>query len=799
MNADRLGEILALHARGVALIPVPYQQKAPIIPGWQDLRLDEHGIRTAFCRPSNAGALLGEPSSGLTDTDLDSPEARALAPVLLPPTGLISGRPSAPDSHWFHRVRSPLKTTKFLDPVAALGAERAMLVELRSTGAQTLVPPSTHPSGEPITWARDGDPAAVDPDLLQRAVARVAAGALLARHWPTRGSRHAFALALGGGLLRAGWETDEAADFVGHIAQVAGDEEAEDRCQAVHSTAGNIAAGQHTTGWPTLSTLIDARVVDAVRKWLGIGKETASPTAADQPGAAADPPAPFPVEVFPPAIATFVHRGAAAFGIPPDFIAIPLLGFTAGVIGHLREIELKSGWRERAILWVGVVGRPGSGKSPGMDYAQQLINDLQKRAWSTYQTEFEAWKGSQQPGKVVKLSAQARLDAPKLESFYTTDATIEAIAALADASPGFCMIRDEIVGWVKAHDAYRQAGDRQTWLSLWSGAPLKIDRKSTATVFIPTPSVSVAGGLQPDRLADLRDAASTDDGFVDRLLLGWPDAPALLWTDAVVPQEVVRDAQRVINLLRHRADGQRRHVALTRLDDAAMTRFKTWHDANARIVMGTRGLAAGWAAKYPRQVLRVALVLQALHHPDDPLHPVTVELIDGAIAVVEYFRSHVPRIVATFGQVGVVPGTAGLVSRVASILRDASDRWVSRTDLHGGLGRNVPASEVSAALHHLAAEDAAEQRLVPTEGRAREEWRLRKNANTKEGRTDVSRGEPGDPFFVTSFLREGDQSALATCCICGAPLQPGRRYQCEACTEEGVRRVAERFGHGGQA
>jgi len=793
-----LDDVLALYARGFAPIPVPYQQKSPVIRAWQDLRLDETGIHAAFSDPSNVGVLLGEPSGGLVDIDLDSPETQALAPFLLPSTDLRSGRASAPGSHWFHRVTSPLKTTKFIDPLGATGDDRVMLVELRSTGAQTLVPPSVHPSGEAITWTQAGEPAELDDHVLQQAVARVAAGALLARYWPARGSRHEVALALAGGLLRANWEVDEAADFVGYIAQAAGDEEVEDRQQAVHSTAESIAAGQHTTGWPTLAAVLGPRVVDSVRKWLGIGKEHDAWSNPDQQGHSVDPPVPFPVEVFPPAIATFVHRGAAAFGIPPDFIAIPLLGFAAGVIGHLREIELKSGWTERAILWVGVVGRPGSGKSPGMDYAQQLINELQQRAWSTYQTELGAWKASQQQGKVVKLSAQVRLEQPKLESYYTTDATIEAIATLADASPGFCMIRDELVGWVKAHDAYRQAGDRQTWLSLWSGAPLKIDRKSTATVFIPTPSVSVAGGLQPDRLADLRDAASKDDGFVDRLLLGWPDAPALLWTDAVVERDVIRDAQRVINLLRHRSDGQRRHVALTRLDDAAMSRFKAWHDENARIVMGTRGLAAGWAAKYPRQVLRVALVLQALHYPDEPLHPVTVELIDGAIAIVEYFRSHVPRILAMFGQGSPGAGGAGLVSRVANILRDAGDRWVSRTDLHAGLGRNVPAGEVSAALQQLHAEGSAEHRLVPTEGRAREEWRLRKNESTQEGYTDTSSGEPGDPFFVTSFLREAEQRENGTCCVCGAPMPPGRRYQCAACTEDGVRRDAARFGQGGQ-
>ncbi len=45
--------------------------------------------------------LLGEPSNGLVDVDLDRPEARRVATYLLPKT-LVSGRESCPDGHsWY--------------------------------------------------------------------------------------------------------------------------------------------------------------------------------------------------------------------------------------------------------------------------------------------------------------------------------------------------------------------------------------------------------------------------------------------------------------------------------------------------------------------------------------------------------------------------------------------------------------------------------------------------------------------------------------------------------------------------
>ncbi len=50
-----------------------------------------------------------------------------------------------------------------------------MIAELRSTGAQTVFPPSTHESGEAITWENEAaEPASVDPANLLTAVAQLA-------------------------------------------------------------------------------------------------------------------------------------------------------------------------------------------------------------------------------------------------------------------------------------------------------------------------------------------------------------------------------------------------------------------------------------------------------------------------------------------------------------------------------------------------------------------------------------------------------------------------------------------------
>jgi hypothetical protein len=108
---------------------------------WQQLRLTEKHLPGYFSEDSNIGLLLGEASSGLVDVDLDAQEAIAAADAFLPKTSLVHGRRSKPRSHRWYKLDAAPKPKKFQD------TDGTCLVELRSTGQQTVVPPSTHPTG----------------------------------------------------------------------------------------------------------------------------------------------------------------------------------------------------------------------------------------------------------------------------------------------------------------------------------------------------------------------------------------------------------------------------------------------------------------------------------------------------------------------------------------------------------------------------------------------------------------------------------------------------------------------------
>src|SRR5215208_983543 len=136
--------------RNIQVIPIPPHSKGPTDrKGWQNERWTAEDIPKAWTNGQNIGILTGEPSGGLCDVDKDRPEAQKVGGYLLQPSK-TSGREGKPHGHSWYFVEGQLpETRKFQLPG---DAPDRMVVELRSTGAQTLAPPSIYPGGDACVW-----------------------------------------------------------------------------------------------------------------------------------------------------------------------------------------------------------------------------------------------------------------------------------------------------------------------------------------------------------------------------------------------------------------------------------------------------------------------------------------------------------------------------------------------------------------------------------------------------------------------------------------------------------------------
>jgi hypothetical protein len=250
---------------GAAVLPIPKGEKGPRADKWQTRTFTAGDFRD----DDNIGLRLGDPSGGLVDVDIDVLAAVPIASRLLPLTGRIHGRPSKPASHRWYLAKG-LKTTQFTD------LDRHMLIELRSTGGQTVVPPSVHPSGEPLVWEQQRPPGVIaEPETLLAAVRDVALATLLAKHWPAKGVRRELRLAWAGFFVRLGLLRDH----IVRVLELAAEAGGSDRngvahvARAVDGTIEKLAA--HATeviGGTRITELlpeVGARLIAKINKWFG--------------------------------------------------------------------------------------------------------------------------------------------------------------------------------------------------------------------------------------------------------------------------------------------------------------------------------------------------------------------------------------------------------------------------------------------------------------------------------------------------------------------------------------------------
>ena len=117
-----------------------------------------------------------------------------------------------------------------------------------------------------------------------------------------------------------------------------------------------------------------------------------------------------------------------------------------------------------------------------------------------------------------------------MRHYFTTDMTLEALAGMLDVSPGFSVITDEMSGWVKRMNQYRQGGDREQYLSIWASEPMKVDRQTREYVYVETPVLACLAVFTRCR-ADAASRSQVRDGFVERLLPFLPVLPPKVLDD----------------------------------------------------------------------------------------------------------------------------------------------------------------------------------------------------------------------------------------------------------------------------
>ena len=267
-----------LIAIGVTPIPLQPRRKA-VVPRYKNYPQADYQPppRSEWERNDwGIGAKLGPP---LGDADADCDEARQFAPYLFPRTPFTFGRDGARGSHRGYRIDSEFHH-QFVDPNLAKRKDaRAMILELRARPSlQTVMPGSIHEGTGSLICFEPPDAiplltAASDEATLYRAAAKTAIATLVVRYLWHQGSRNELLLPLVGLLGHAGWDEKDALGLIEAVADETGDDDAKNRLVNTRRTFRKDAAGNKTTGAPTLRKRVGeidrelTPVVDAIQRW----------------------------------------------------------------------------------------------------------------------------------------------------------------------------------------------------------------------------------------------------------------------------------------------------------------------------------------------------------------------------------------------------------------------------------------------------------------------------------------------------------------------------------------------------
>jgi hypothetical protein len=461
-------------------------------------------------------------------------------------------------------------------------------------------------------------------------------------------------------------------------------------------------------------------------RWLGDAVIAAAEAANKSSRRVVDPYKKFPTSVLPAVVANYVAAASAAIGCDPAFIALPLLGCLARAIGNKRVIRLKRSWTEPAIVWAAIVGKSGSHKTPALTTSTSFLNVMQASAIAAFQEavakyeqdqalydrDYAAWKRSKSTEPPPWEPQE-----PACERFVTTDTTVEALAMLLNNQfDGVAVVRDELSGWLGGIGEYKGGGgsDLGHWLSMWSAAPLTVDRKTGAVkmIHVPRASVNIIGGIQPAVLRKAIGVEHMHDGLCARLLLAMPDPKPVEWTDAIVdPQTeaaMTNIFQRLVSMTPGAdGDGNDEPFAISLTPEAKSVWVEYYNRHRSELAGLDDDLAAAWS-KLEAYAARFALIFQlcswAAGESDD--QAVDETSIRAGIGLSDWFGGEARRVYALFSEsaedqyqrdlLNLVQRKGGKVTardlmRSSRMFTTAAEAEAALNDLvTAGLGRWVP-------------------------------------------------------------------------------------------------------------
>jgi hypothetical protein len=546
---------------GLALVAIPRGSKGPVTPGWN---LPENAITTVegVARITGNVGLLHlscSPPTGCIDVD----DYAAAKPLLAKANIDIDLLLDAPDAvqissgranraKLLYRLPAHVPT---LQTIQIHDSETGtMVLELRCASAngttvQDVLPPSTHPdTGQEYAWAGKGHWSNV-PTIPDQLVA----------YWQSQIPRPSPPVSANATQPTAASITLPP-ETVQHLRSALMHMRSDERPEwikagmALHEL-GDVGRGLWLE-WSVTSEKYDP--AEASRTWdsfkpTGIGHKYVFAEAHRQgwvnpaqnfvpeqaaralPSALRPVPA-VPTNSLPPAIRDAAVDMADRLQCPIDYLVVAMLSAAGTIVGNqigIYPLAHDESWEVYPCLWGGIVGAPGTKKTPALQAAFKPLAHLEEQAAIAYKAAFKQYKldlSNYQSAMVAWKSKKAGTmpiepTEPIPERFTVHDTTYQKLGEILANNPrGLLAQSDELSGLLQSLDTPGQEAARGFFLTGWGGTSgYSFDRIGRGSIVLPRYCLSVFGGFQPDRIKGYvqfaQRGSSKNDGLLQRFQL----------------------------------------------------------------------------------------------------------------------------------------------------------------------------------------------------------------------------------------------------------------------------------------
>jgi len=388
----------------------------------------------------------------------------------------------------------------------------------------------------------------------------------------------------------------------------------------------------------------------------GVSDEWGEPDMALVNDVTVNPP-PFPVKLL-GAAGEWAVDAAQGVRAPVDYVVASVLASVSAILANCYRVALTPTYLQPPVLWCMLIGDPSTAKTPACVPVMAVMSDLETRIRLQHEARLDVHiqelKGKLSP-KPPKEEApgleddlkRLKKDRGKPPRLYVQDSTVEALADVELRSPrGLLVYGDEMGSLVNNLDKYGGSGNRGRYLEGWNGGSSNVERKSEGSSSVPNHSLAILGGIQPDPLRDIFLDGVSDDGFMARALLFWPNRlEEYVRPKAFQKAPLEKSMERLLAIEFSAEDGP----TPIGLSDSALNVYDKWAAKDHKLVAQVKGRLASAYGKFAGQVLRLAFVLAFLDWAwsDKEKRPgwLDHDVVDRATQLIEeYFRPQANRV-----------------------------------------------------------------------------------------------------------------------------------------------------------